>query len=51
MLGEQKGAVRSEMVSERKDLSYVAVCQERQLRGICLESLVIVESVLEATVL
>lgn len=25
MLGEQKGAVRSEMVSERKDLSYVAV--------------------------
>lgn len=36
-----------------KDLSYVAVflCQEHQLRGICLRSLVIVDSMLEAIVL
>ncbi len=53
MLWEQRGAVRSDMVREKKDLSYVAVllCQELQLRGICLRSLVIVDLMLEAIVL
>lgn len=53
MLREHRGAVRSEMAREREDLSYVAVffCQEHQLRGICLRSLVIVDSLFEAIVL
>ncbi len=53
MLREHGGAVRSETARERKNLSYVAVflCQEHQLRGICLRSLVIVDSMLEAIVL
>lgn len=42
--------MRSVIVSERKDLSYVTVflCQVHQLRGICLRSLVITNSMLEA---
>ncbi len=53
MLWEQRDAGRSEMVREKRDPSFVAVfhCQEHQLRGICLWSLVIVDSMLEAIVL
>lgn len=42
--------MRSEMTRETKDLSYVVVflCQEHQLRGICLRSLVIVNSLFGA---
>lgn len=42
--------MRSEMARETKDLSYVVVflCQEHQLRGICLRSLVIVNSLFGA---
>lgn len=42
--------MRSEMARETKDLSYVVafLCQEHQLRGICLRSLVIVNSLFGA---
>lgn len=42
--------MRSGMARDTKDLSYVVVflCQEHQLRGICLRSLVIVNSLLGA---
>lgn len=53
MLREQSLAAVSSGMGEKKDASYVAVflCQEHQLRGICLSSLVIVESMLVAIVL
>lgn len=47
-----QGCCEVRAARERKDLSYVAVflCQEHQLGGICLRSLVIVDSMFEAIV-
>lgn len=51
MLGEHSGAVRSDVARERKDLTSLCFPANNINLEICLRSLVIVDSVLEATVL